>query len=95
MIQSQTEHQTVSKWLTNYRSFTANCGQKLENKKSGNYFHIKMKSIIMLDGKIIIIITSKIDRVITEVFIRTIRPKTFPEMEREPRGQAMIKQIVM
>ena len=53
MIQSQTEHQTVSKWLTNKRSFTANCGQKLENriKKSGNYFHIRMNSIIMLDGK--------------------------------------------
>ena len=49
----------------------------------------------MLDGKIIIIITSKIDRVITEVFVRTIRPKPFPEMEREPHGQAMIKQIVM
>lgn len=49
----------------------------------------------MLDGKIIIIITSKIDRVITEVFVRTIRPKTFPEMERESCGQAMSKQFVM
>ena len=32
MIQNQTKHQTVSKWLTNYRSFNAKFRQKLENK---------------------------------------------------------------